>query len=103
MFGHQLRGVRVVLQHAGIFQLRPAETEIHRGFRRMRHEIRQIVARSKPGQNSVPFPTPGNDPLPRQIGRQMPIMLQGEFFYPPVQPVVIPSQRHQNTLLAFLH
>src|SRR5437870_5694572 len=66
MFGHHLRRVRMVLQHARKMQLRPSETEIHRGFVFPFYELGQLVPRAEPRQNAISLPAPGNDLLARQ-------------------------------------
>ena len=58
MFRRHLRGVGVVLQHAGKAQVRPAETEIHRRLGRVFDKLRQVVARPQPGQDAVTLLSP---------------------------------------------
>ena len=103
MFGDEPGGVRMIFQHAGKFQLRPAETEIHRGFFDGLDEFRQVIARAEPGENAVARPAPGNDFFAGEIRVKMPAMLLGIFFNALMQPVIIPAQSQQDALLFFAH
>jgi hypothetical protein len=80
MIRRQFGGMRVVFQHAGKFQLRPAVAEIHRrepgGF----DKLREVVAGAEPGENAVAFPAPGDDFFAGVIGVKMPAVFLCIFF-----------------------
>ena len=103
MFRRQPRVRRVIKQHARKFQMRPAKTEIHRRLFRLRHKLRQVIPRPKPCQNSISLPPPGHDLLLRRVWAQMPAMFLRKPGDTPVQPVVIPAQREQNTTALLVH
>ena len=103
MIGHQLGRMGVVFEHAGEMQMRAAEAEVHRGLVLALHKLRQVVPRPEPGQDAVALPAPGNNLLPRQIGREKPRVLLSVALDAPVEPVVIPAERQQDSSLYSSH
>ena len=101
MLRRQLRGVGVVLQHAGEGQLGPAQAEIHRRLGRVLDKLRQVVPRAQPGQDAVALPSPGDDLFAGEIAEKMPVVLLRELLNSPVEAVVVPSERHEHPFLAF--
>src|SRR5690349_9065963 len=99
MFSRQLCRMRMILQYPGKSQLGTAITEVHRRFFDADDKLRQIIPGSEPGQNAMSFPTPGDDLLPGQIGRKVPVVFLGKLFDSAVQSIVVPSERDQDPLL----
>ncbi len=99
MIGHQLGGVRVVLNDTGEVQVRPPEAEVHSGLVLPLDEFRQFIPGAKPRQDAVALPSPRHDLLAREVGRQGPGMLQSVFLNPAMQPVIIPAQGNQDALM----
>ena len=103
MVGHQLRGVCVIFQHPGKFQLRTPQTEIHRRLVDGLDKFGEVVARAKPRQDAIAFPAPGDHLFPGQIGVKMPAVLPRKFLNALMQLVIIPAKCQQDALLSFGH
>ena len=103
MVGDELRRMGVVFQHAGKFQLQPAQAEIHRGPSGGLDKFGQVVAGPQPGQNAIALPSPRNDFFPREVGIQMPAVFLGIFFNALMQAVIVPPQCQQHSFLFFGH
>jgi hypothetical protein len=58
MVRHESRRLARVFQHTSEGQLRPAQTEIDRGFVGINNKFRQVVSRSQPRQDPIPIPPP---------------------------------------------
>ena len=103
MIRHQLGSVGVVFEHARKMQVGTAEAEVHRGLVLALHELRQVVPGAEPGEDAIALPAPRNDLLPRKIGGEKPRVLLSIPLYAPVEPVIIPAERKQNSLLFLSH
>src|ERR1035441_4821264 len=75
MFRRKFRGVRVVFQDTGEFQLRPAKAEVHRRQLGGADEFREVVARAEPRKDAVAFPAPRDHFFAGVVSVNMPAML----------------------------
>src|SRR5262249_37622456 len=91
MFGRQSRALRMVHQHTWKPQVRPAKAEIHRRLPRAHNKVREIVTRTKPGENTVTFPTPGNDFFTCHVTAKVPAVFLGVTFNTAMQALVVPA------------
>ena len=66
--------------------------------------MREIVSSGKPGQHTVPFPSPRNDFLVDDAVRsEMPAVLRRIGGDTSKEAVIVPAKRYENVLLLRLH
>src|SRR5262245_46515928 len=98
MFSYQRSRMRVVLEDARKFQLRPAKTEIYGRLFRLHHEVRKVIACREGGEDAIAVPAPGNDSATSKVRGEMPIVFKGIFFHTAMKAVIVPARRDQDSL-----
>ena len=103
MFRHQLRGMRVVFEHAGKLQVRPAKAEINGRLVFAFDKFRQLVPRAQPRKDAVALPAPGDQLFAREVRRKKPRMFLRVFFNAAMKPVIVPAKRQEYSSLLLSH
>jgi hypothetical protein len=102
VFGHELGGVGVVLEHAGELQMGTPEAEIDGRLIFALDELRQFVPGPQPGEDAVPFPTPGDDLFAGEVCGEKPGVFLSVFFDAAMEPVVVPAEGDQDAFMFLL-